>query len=99
MHNYRSTALTLGILVFVSAISVPSYGADAKKSVVLTLTDGHRQTFSLADVSSIEFKDAAIVVFKDGHQRSFSLAEVARIEFSPLGGNDPQFGRNHFLGK
>jgi hypothetical protein len=99
MHNYRSTALTLGILVFVSAISVPSYGADARKSVVLTLTDGHRQTFSLADVSSIEFKDAAIVVFKDGHQRSFSLAEVARIEFSPLGGNDPQFGRNHFLGK
>jgi len=99
MRNYRAALLAAGILAFVSAISAPSHGADARKSVVLTLTDGHRQSFPLADISGIEFKDAAIVMFKDGHQKSFSLGEVARIEFSPLGGNDSQFGRNHFLGK
>src|SRR5207253_9365098 len=84
---YRAALLAAGILAFVSAISAPSHGADARKSVVLTLTDGHRQSFPLADISGIEFKDAAIVMFKDGHQKSFSLGEVARIEFSPLGGN------------
>jgi len=75
-----------------------SYGADPKKSVVLIFVNGNRQTFALADVSRIEFKDPAVIVFKDGHEKSFPLADVARIELSPLGG-DTQFGRNHFLGK
>jgi hypothetical protein len=99
MRNHRSTALALGILAFVSALSMVSHGADARKSVVLTFTDGHRQSFALAEISGIEFKDAAIVMFKDGHQKGFSLGEVARIEFSPSVGSDSQFGRNHFLGK
>ncbi|PYV78046.1 MAG: hypothetical protein DMG97_00240 [Acidobacteria bacterium] len=60
MRNYRAALLAAGILAFVSAISAPSHGADARKSVVLTLTDGHRQSFPLADISGIEFKDAAI---------------------------------------
>ena len=47
----------------------------------------------------IEFKDAAIIIFKDGRQKTFSLSEVARIEFEPAGSNEPQFGRNHYLGK
>jgi hypothetical protein len=99
MRNYRSTALTLGILAFVSATSLSSHAADSRKSVVLIFADGHRQSFALADVSGIEFKDAAIVKFKDGHQKDFPIGEVARIEFTPSGGNDQQFGRNHFLGK
>jgi hypothetical protein len=99
MSNYRSIALALGILIVVTAISLPSHGAETRKSVVLTFTDGHHQSFPIADISGIEFKDVAILKFKDGHQKDFPLGEVARIEFSPAGGNDSQFGRNHFLGK
>ena len=98
MRN-QSRVWVLGIVGLLLAASVVTYGSDQKKSVILIFADGRQQTFALTDVSRIEFKDAAIIVFKDGRQKTFSLSEVARIEFEPAGSNEPQFGRNHYLGK
>jgi hypothetical protein len=89
---------TVGVLVLIS-LSGMSHAADTRKSVVFILNDGHRQSFALAEISRIDFKEAAIVVLKDGGEKRFSLAEVTRIEFEPAGASESQFGRNHFLGK
>lgn len=94
----RQTRLVRWMLSVMACLSLIAYATDAKKSVSVVLTDGHRQTYALADINRIDFKDGAVIVFKDGHEKSFSLSEVSRIEFSPATA-DSQFGRNHFLGK
>ncbi len=68
------------------------------RSVTIVFQDGHRQSFPLADVTRIEFKDPAQIVFRDGHQTSLPLTEAARIEFSSCAAAAP-VGRNHFVGK
>src|SRR5215831_12022710 len=93
----NQTRFTLWVLSLAAGISLTAYAADVK-SVSIVLTDGHRQTYALADINRIDFKEGAVIVFKDGHEKSFSLSEVSRIEFSPASA-DSQFGRNHFLGK
>src|ERR1041385_8707838 len=94
-----STTLGLRLFLAIPCLSVTMLAADAKRSVSVVLTDGHRQTYPLTDINRIDFKDGAVIVFKDGHEKGFSLAEVSRIEFSPASATDSQFGRNHFLGK
>ena len=89
----------LWALAFITAIAVFADGADQKKSVIVTMADGHRYTYALAEISRIDFKDGAVIVFKDGHEKSFSMSEISRIEFSPASPSESQFGRNHFLGK
>lgn len=91
--------VTLWMPSLIACFSVITYAADAKKSVAVVLTDGYQQTYALADINRIDFKDGAVIVFKDGHEKSFSLSEIARIEFSPVSPTDSRFGRNHFLGK
>ena len=95
----RQSQLSLSLFSVIACFSVMMHAADAKRSVSVVLTDGHRQSYALADINRIDFKDGAVIVFKDGHEKSFSLAEVSRIEFSPASPADAQFGRNHFLGK
>jgi hypothetical protein len=93
------TRIAMWTVALVALTSIFGYGADQKKSLVVTLTDGHRHTYALSEINRIDLKDDAVIVFKDGHQQTFSLAEIARIEFSSAASNDAQFGRNHFLGK
>jgi|SRR5215813_11243238 len=90
--------LVLSLFSVTVCFSVILHAADTKKSVSVVLTDGHRQSYAVADINRIDFRDSAVVVFKDGHEKSFSLSEVSRIEFSAASA-DAQFGRNHFLGK
>jgi len=69
------------------------------RSLTIVFQDGHRQSFPLADISRIEFKNPAEIIFRDGHQTTLPLSETAHIEFSAsLDGGLP-FGRNHFVGK
>ena len=95
----RRTQLSLLLFSMIAGFAVMMYAADGNRSVSVVMTDGHRQTYAVADVNRIEFSHGAVIVFKDGHEKSFSLAEVSRIEFSPASAADAQFGRNHFLGK
>src|SRR5215471_112898 len=95
-NQTRFAVWTLAVVGFVSLFAS---GADQKKSLIVTLTDGYRHSYSLSDIARIDFGDGAVIVFKDGHQQSFSVSEIARIEFSPAIPTDAQFGRNHFLGK
>jgi hypothetical protein len=69
-----------------------------ERKIVVVLNDGRRESFSMASVARIEFKDGPTLIFKDGHQQSFAAADVARFEFSS-GESEPRLGRNHFLGK
>lgn len=73
--------------------------AEGRRSVTIVFEDGHRQSFPLADIARIEFKDPAEIIFKDGHQQSVVLSEAARIEFSTSAASGLPFGRNHFVGK
>jgi hypothetical protein len=82
-----------------SASNSSASKANDRRSVTIVFEDGRRQTFPLADIARIEFKDRAEIIFKDGHQQSFGLTEAARIEFSASALSAAPFGRNHFLGK
>ncbi len=82
-----------------SSASNAGSNSKGRRSVTVVFEDGHRQSYPLADVARIEFKDPAEIVFKDGHQQSLSLTEATRIEFSSSAVSASPFGRNHFVGK
>ena len=82
-----------------SSASSSNSNSKARRSVTVVFEDGHRQSYPLADIARIEFKDPAQIVFKDGHQQSLPLNEAARIEFSSTAVSASPLGRNHFVGK
>lgn len=94
-------AIFLGILLLVAAGASLGQSAprNARGSLVVVLKDGHRQTFSVADITKIEFKDAEIVIFKDGGQKSFRMSEVQSFEFDSSAASSFAPGKNHFVGK
>jgi len=89
---------------FLGLVTVSALAASAddrmggERKIVVVLNDGRRQSFPMASVARIEFKDGPTLIFKDGRQQSFASADVARFEFSS-GESEPHVGRNHFLGK
>jgi hypothetical protein len=98
-------AVFLGILALAPATASPGQSSTsnssskARRSITVVFEDGHRESFPLADIARIEFKDPAEIVFKDGHQQTLTLSEAARIEFSSSAVSASPLGRNHFLGK
>jgi hypothetical protein len=106
MCNRTRTTLALGIVVLISVAAISAQGAalaaaptEERKSIVAIFNDGHRQSFPLAGVARIEFKDGLTIVFKDGHQQGFALANVVRLEFNSSFDRESPLGRNHFVGK
>jgi hypothetical protein len=95
MRNQINKVLLLSLALFTFVGIVSAQTSD--RSLVITLSDGRRQSFALSEVLRIEFKDGATLVLKDGHQKAFKVGEITRIELSPV--RESQFGRNHFLGK
>jgi hypothetical protein len=93
MRNLLKAAFA-GMLVLASAVAGLGQG---RGSLIVVLKDGHRQTFSVAEITKIEFKATSIVVIKDGGQQSFPLSEVQSFEFD-ASASFPM-GRNHFVGK
>jgi hypothetical protein len=82
-----------------SSASSPSLNSKDGRRVTVVFPDGHRQSFALADVARIEFKDPAEIVFRDGHKTSLPLTEGARIEVGASAAGEAPLGRNHFVGK
>ena len=106
MRNMAKSVF-VGILVLAAAIASLGQGPmsrDARGSLVMVFKDGHRQSFSVADITKIEFKAADFVVFNDGRQQSFRLTDVQSFEFDTATaktstGKTFPMGRNHFVGK
>ena len=66
--------------------------------MVIVFKDGHRQSFSMTEISHIDLKTPSVIAFRDGHEQRISAAEIARIEFgNPETSSTP--GRTHFFGK
>lgn len=90
----RVIARTLAVLILAAAFICPASASD--RSVTVVFKDGHQKTFSIPDVSRIEFRNGSMVVTRNGKSESFSLANVVRMDF---GENLAPLGRNHFIGK
>lgn len=97
MRNLAKTAFC-GFVLLASVVA--SLGQSQNRgSLVIVFKDGHRQSFSVAEITKIEFKAANIVVIKDGGQQSFPLADVQSFDFDSSAATSFPMGRNHFVGK
>ena len=87
---------SVSLLLFVIA-AVPSAKADDHNDVVIVFKDGHRQTLSSSEITSIDVKAPASIAYKNGHLEKIK-GDVERIEFgSQSSASLP--GRSHFIGK
>jgi len=82
----------------VTATPAPS-PADDHGSIVIIFKDGHRQSFAVGEITSIEFKAPTEVIYKDGHKEKIPVADIARIEFGSSELSSAMPGRAHFVGK
>jgi hypothetical protein len=90
---------TLAVIVAAAAARPVPSPADDHGSIVIIFKDGHRQSFAVGEIASIDFKAPAQILYKDGHKEKITAADIASIEFdgSTLGSTMP--GRAHFVGK
>ena len=65
----------------------------------LVFKDGHRQSFTMAELARIDLKAPGLVVYKDGHQEKVPAADILRIEFENPAVTAAMPGRGHFVGK
>ena len=72
---------------------------DEHASIVVVFKDGHRQSFAVAEIASLDFKAPSVIVYKDGHREKISASEIARIEFETPGISAMTPSRAHFIGK
>jgi hypothetical protein len=97
MRNMAKAAF-LGIILLASA--APSLGqSQSRGALTVVFKDGHRKSFSVAEITRIEFRAKDIVVVNNGHEESFPLAEVQSFDFDTSAASSFVPGRNHFLGK
>ena len=104
MRSLTGGVALSGLLVLLFAVADamarPASGpADDRNSVVIVFKDGHRQSFSAAEIARMDFKAPAVIVYKDGHQEKFSPSEIARIEFGSSSLSEMMPGRGHYVGK
>jgi hypothetical protein len=97
MRNLTKAAFC-GFVLLASVVA--SLGQSQNRgSLVIVFKDGHRQSFSVSEITKIEFKAANILVIKDGGQQSFPLADVQSFDFDSSAATAFPMGRNHFVGK
>lgn len=95
----RTFVRTLAFSAFLLLVAYPTaVVADDHGSVVIVYKDGHRQTFAMSQITSIDFKTPAVVVYKDGRHEKI-MAEIARIEFDTSGAAASMPTRAHYIGK
>jgi len=98
MRNLVRVAAVFCMLVMgLATIATAAGSEDDRGSIVIVFKDGHRQSFAIGEIASVDFKAPAIVVYKDGHKEKIA-AEIARIEFESA---EPAMlpSRGHFIGK
>jgi hypothetical protein len=87
----------VAIMIVMAGLMCPANASD--RSITVVFKDGHQKTFSVPDVSRIEFKGGNMVVSRGGHQESIPLADILRMDFSSAESKSLPFGRNHYIGK
>ena len=92
-------SLALILFALAAALANPAPSPSDRGSIVIVFNDGHRQSFAMSEIASINFKTSGAVVFKDGHQQKVSASDIARIEFETTALNAMTPGRSHFIGK
>jgi len=85
------------MLPIMFAVGAGASSPDDRNSVVIVFKDGHRQSFSVAEIIRIDFTAPAVVVYKDGHQEKIAGADIARIEFESSE-TAAMPSRSHFIG-
>lgn len=92
----RATYIVVFVVLAVAVCSAQE-SLSRPDAFTVVFKDGRQKTFSLSDVTRIEFRNSSMVFTQLGHQENISIAEISRIDF---GGNQPfSPGRNHFVGK
>jgi hypothetical protein len=96
--NYKAMTVWLGAILMSSAVcsAQTANTREAHNSLSIVLKDGHQRSFSITELSRIEFKNSSMILTRGGRQETIPLADVLRIDF---GNNATALGRNHFLGK
>ena len=93
----RVSLIPVLTVVALAGLATPA-AADDRSPIVVTFKDGHRQTFVMGQIASIDFKTPAIVVYRDGRREKIT-GEIAKIEFDPSGLEPRMPTRAHFIGK
>jgi hypothetical protein len=63
----------------------------------VVLKDGHQKSFSMAEVSRIDFKDGSMLLTQSGRKEVINMADVLRIDFGSS--EHLSAGRNRFVGR
>jgi hypothetical protein len=79
---------------------LPLHASSPEKpnSLAIIFKDGHQKSFSIGEVTRIEFRNSSIVLTKTAGQESIPLSDVVSIDFGSSE-NKSLLGRNHFVGK
>lgn len=93
----RTSVLAGTILLVAAAICFAQEAQSRPDSLAVFFKDGHQKTFSLYELSRIEFKNGSVVLTQNGRPETISIAEIAHMEF--IGNRPFTPGRNHFVGK
>jgi hypothetical protein len=97
MRYLVRVAAVFGLLLLSFATVASAADSPDDRSIVIIFKDGHRRSFAIGEIVSIDLKAPAVLVYKDGHQEKIT-ADIARIEFGPTE-TATLPGRGHFIGK
>jgi hypothetical protein len=84
-------------VVLLGAVSLCVAQGPKPDSLVVVLKDGHQKSFSMAEVSRIDFKDGSMLLTQSGRKEVINMADVLRIDFGSS--EHLSAGRNRFVGR
>lgn len=96
MRKLNACAGVAGILLL-TAVFAGARPAEDHGSLVLVFKDGHRQTLSVAQISSLNLQAPSVLIYRDGRQEKLPAGDIVRIEFEPA--MIVVVGRAHYIGK
>ena len=94
----QSRVVSTAIFILTAALLCPAQQR-LGKTLTVVLSDGHQKSFSIADVSRIEFNKGTMLVSQGAHQERIPVANIVRIDFNAAASTALPLGRNHFVGK
>src|SRR5437867_1666572 len=94
----QSRVVSTAIFILTAALLCPAQQR-LGKTLTVVLSDGHQKSFSIADVSRIEFNKGTMLVSQGAHQERIQVANIVRIDFNAAASTALPLGRNHFVGK
>ncbi len=86
------------LVMVVGGVLVCAAETKSNRSVTVIFKDGHQKSYSVTDLSRIEFNKNMMLVNSGGRQENIRVSDIVRMEFQDAG-SQPRFGRNHFVGK